>query len=365
MRRYFFLGVGIVIDLALFLSHKIAHIDVATAEYVAIILLGAFIDNMAHLHKSSEDLKERVDALDRSIKADETALGQLRGEVLGSNANTLREMEQRSEQVLRELGSFHVALRGLDSQLMERVDGLRGSYLTSTEELRRLRDTLRDGDDIRKTVLDVRENYSDLDDHLRHLLARLADMAIRGTVAVERRSDVYAEDRRLIDKLVVNQELGSCCYVQEDPRRQLLEDQDFIAFIQTQVRASLRGVQVKRVYICESEADARRQEFHKHLVSLKTRIEADGRLSNFEVRCLILETLDKQLRGEFRIDVLLFGNNRVSEGDLSQLSQMLLRAEYRSDEQSVREAKNKFFRVFNSAMSLDEFLRGFLSDSAH
>jgi hypothetical protein len=215
---------------------------------------------------------------------------------------------------------------------------------------------VRAGDEVRESIDDIQERYEDLVDHMKHLLFRLKQMAERGAVAVERRSDIYAEDIRLISKLTAGQELGSCAFVQDDPRQQLLDDQDFLSFLREQVQASLRRVRVKRVYVCESAEDARNVDFLTHLSKLQEAIVRQGDPEHFEVRVLVLESLGRAIRGEYRIDVLIFGNRRVSFGDLSDRTQTLLRAEYQSDEKSVREAKNKFLKVFNTARPLSEFL---------
>ncbi len=352
IRVILFLGISIIVDLLLFMGHKFFRIETSVSEYIAIILLGAFIERADHLSVKVEELKERV-------QSNESALELLRKEMPENDRRTLQELEERSARVIKEMSDLQVAMRGLDAQLKERVEGLGRSCLKIAEGVQNLRDSLRDGDDMRRAVLSVREKYPTLEDHLKRLVARMTDMAARGTVVVEKRADVYAEDRRLIDELLVNQELGSCVFVQEDPGRQFLEDQDYIAFIEAQVRASLRGVLVRRVYICESAADAKNEKFRTHLLSLKKYIESEGKPRNFEVRVLVLESIDSQYRGEYRVDVLLFGNSRVSEGDLNQLSQKLLRAEYRSDEAFIREAKRKFNNVFSRALSLVEFLREF------
>lgn len=184
---------------------------------------------------------------------------------------------------------------------------------------------------------------SDLNDpefriRYRSCIAQLGKLA-NGSYKVETLGDLYNDDILSIDRMIKNSRLSSMCPVpgNEKQANTQLTDMNFVASVESHIKAVSRGVDVHRIYVFSSTSTFQEPVCMNHLRKVKNK--------RIDVRIILLDDERYSDAKKMPSDFIIFGSSKVSVGLLGPSSKVVGGVVY-SDAESVNEWQREYERLF-------------------
>jgi hypothetical protein len=169
------------------------------------------------------------------------------------------------------------------------------------------------------------------------LFDHLSDLS-NGTYYLKLRPEVYLEDTKLLQSLGKGDAFCATVLLSNDFSAQF-RDFFFCKYIDSQIDAVKRGAEVERLYLLRNSSHFKQNEVQVHL----NRLYNEG----INVTYILCDRLDPTSYETYaNIDLLLFGNWRVSSGKVDFAQPILFRTFYSSDEKMMRRYK-KIWETMN------------------
>lgn len=198
----------------------------------------------------------------------------------------------------------------------------------------------------RKRVMDLRRKdkfYLQRYDELKQEMDELAN----GTYRIRTLNDLYLDDIRSINELRKGEHLLSTCpvsTVSKTAAADQLSDPHYKASMEAHRSASMRGVRVTRIYLFRSEDFAIYEPIMSHLVEL------------VQSKMEILILLRDEAKREGPFDFLVFGDRKVSVGEVNPDTGVVSSARVHSDPEIVKSYKREYRNMKLVSIRLEELI---------